>query len=111
MNETQIIRLERESDLYTEPPRPLTRDVYWTVGDNGVVSLAHVCLHWGRREPSWFWQTASAHRVVSLDPLHLEPSIGWMNCCGRHGFIRGGKWEPAGDGGWQPVDDQEGRDE
>lgn len=29
----------------------------------------------------------------SLSPLHVEPSI---QCgCGEHGFIRGGKWEPA----------------
>lgn len=27
----------------------------------------------------------------SLDPLHVEPSI--LCSCGRHGFVRGGKWE------------------
>jgi hypothetical protein len=33
-------------------------------------------------------------RVVSLDPLTLEPSI-LCRSCGHHGFIRNGRWEPA----------------
>lgn len=28
--------------------------------------------------------------VVSLDPLHIEPSV--LCDCGDHGFIRGGTW-------------------
>lgn len=40
-------------------------------------------------------------RVVSLDPLHLEPSIqtyryeGGHHVPDHHGFIRGGRWVPA----------------
>ena len=102
MNETQIIRLGRESDLYPDSPRPLTRDVYWTVRDDGIMMIAHVCVNKGNTQPRWMWQSASRHQLISLDPLHLEPSIGWMECCGRHGFIRNGQWEPAGDGGWFP---------
>lgn len=33
----------------------------------------------------------NAWRVVSLDPLHIEPSL--LCGCGNHGFIRNGKWE------------------
>jgi hypothetical protein len=29
----------------------------------------------------------------SLDPLHVEPSI--LCSCGRHGFVRNGRWEEA----------------
>jgi hypothetical protein len=31
--------------------------------------------------------------LVSLDPLHVEPSI--LCSCGRHGFVRAGRWEEA----------------
>lgn len=44
----------------------------------------------GVTQPTW--------QVVSLDPLHLEPSI-YMNPdkggCGLHGFIRDGRWVSA----------------
>lgn len=33
-------------------------------------------------------------QVVSMEPLHLEPSLLCMNC-GDHGFIREGKWVAA----------------
>lgn len=33
-------------------------------------------------------------QVVSLDPLHVEPSV-LCRACGHHGFIRDGRWEPA----------------
>lgn len=33
-------------------------------------------------------------RVVSRDPLTLEPSL-LCRTCGHHGFIRGGRWIPA----------------
>jgi hypothetical protein len=53
--------------------------------DNGEVCLGWV--PWGDRPgPTW--------RLVSLDPLHLEPSL-LCRVCGSHGFIRGGKWVPA----------------
>lgn len=108
MSETRVIHLEELGDLYDEiSPIPLSRDVYWATNKSGEVWLAHVCTNRGNTSPRWMWQIASVHRVVSLDPLHLEPSIAWTDCCGRHGFIRGGKWEPAGDGGWQPVDQED----
>lgn len=42
----------------------------------------------------WVGASTSAHTLVSREPLHLEPSLQW-NCCGLHGFVRGGKWIPA----------------
>jgi hypothetical protein len=39
----------------------------------------------GLRGPRW--------QVVSLDPLHIEPSI--LCSCGHHGFIREGRWVPC----------------
>jgi len=32
--------------------------------------------------------------LVSLDPLHIEPSV-LCRRCGWHGFIRNGRWEPC----------------
>jgi hypothetical protein len=32
-------------------------------------------------------------QLLSLEPLHVEPSI--LCSCGRHGFVRNGKWEEA----------------
>lgn len=34
------------------------------------------------------------HRLVSREPLHLEPSL-LCPLCGWHGFIHDGKWVPA----------------
>lgn len=109
MSETRIIRLKSDKIglLYDVTGwAPLTRDVLWALV-NGEVWLAHVCdLRLKRSTPTaprWIWRPCGRHTVVSLDPLHLEPSIGWTDCCGRHGFIRGGKWEPSGDGGWMAT--------
>ena len=33
-------------------------------------------------------------QVISMDPLHIEPSI-LCRRCGHHGFIRDGQWVPA----------------
>lgn len=44
---------------------------------------------------AWVHRQAGAKwKLVSLDPLHLEPSIACQNCA-NHGFIRNGKWEDA----------------
>lgn len=102
---TQVIELKSLGDLYPETPIPLSRDIYYCFveweGGLRVPVLAHVCTQSGT--PRWMWRSANLHTVMSREPLHLEASIGWTECCGRHGFIRGGKWEPANDGGWQPV--------
>lgn len=46
-------------------------------------------------QPAWLPSSASAHDLISLDPLHLEPSVYWPECCGLHGFIRAGRWTDA----------------
>ena len=38
-------------------------------------------------EPHW--------ELISEDPLHVEPSL-QCRSCPNHGFIRGGRWVPAG---------------
>lgn len=35
-----------------------------------------------------------AWELVSEEPLTLEPSL-LCRACGTHGYIRGGRWEPA----------------
>ncbi len=58
----------------------------WRVRPGAVVEL---CV------PQWSAAGVSAHTLVSRDPLHLEPSLLWPDCCGMHGFIRAGTWVPA----------------
>lgn len=43
------------------------------------------------------WQPTGVglHTLVSADPLHLEASMYWPECCGLHGFIREGRWLPV----------------
>lgn len=33
-------------------------------------------------------------QLLSLDPLHIEPSV-LCRGCGHHGFVRDGRWVPA----------------
>lgn len=83
--------------------QPLTRDVYYWFPDGDTKPwIAHVCqrptgrlgndsdVRW-----TWTWGATTKHALHAAEPLHLEPSIGWQECCGRHGFIRRGLWEPA----------------
>lgn len=44
--------------------------------------------------PRWMAAGVAHHTLISLEPLHLEPSLLWA-CCGKHGYIRNGRWEPA----------------
>ncbi|MFI0576128.1 hypothetical protein [Streptomyces tendae] len=50
--------------------------------------------HWCAQQGRWQAQAAPDHRLVSREPLHLEPSLLWP-CCGTHGFVRGGEWIPV----------------
>jgi hypothetical protein len=42
----------------------------------------------------WVAAGTSTHKLVSREPLHLEPSLLWP-CCGLHGWVRDGKWVSA----------------
>lgn len=44
-------------------------------------------------EPQWVPVGVQGHTLVAREPLHLEPSILWPDCCGKHGFIREGRWQ------------------
>ena len=71
---------------------------------NGGLIIWHWCDHrlWAGRShfdehpeeypPGWAAAGATLHHLVSADPLHLEPSLLWADCCGLHGFIRDGHW-------------------
>ncbi|HUX70402.1 MAG TPA: hypothetical protein VMV41_07830 [Cellulomonadaceae bacterium] len=70
---------------------------------NYPICVWHWCDHhlWAGRDHydehrdeyiGWTPAGAGAHDVISLDPLHLEPSVYWPDCCGMHGFIRDGQW-------------------
>lgn len=42
----------------------------------------------------WAGTTGPNWTLVSLEPLHVEPSIHCLSCR-EHGFIRNGQWVPA----------------
>jgi len=55
----------------------------------------HFDAHPDEYPARWVPAGAGAHDLVSLHPLHLEPSVYWPGCCGLHGFIRNGVWTDA----------------
>lgn len=69
-------------------------DVYWlldpALGPNQGIE-AILVWHWCVANQRYVGQHVGKHTLVSLEPLHLEPSLLW-NCCGKHGFIRDGRW-------------------
>ena len=105
---TRIVEWTRPIfDVYEDDGLPPSRDIYYAWHeDDPNPWLLHYCLMKDRPRneynPAWVWAGTGLHTLVSRHPLHLEPSIGWMTCCGSHGFIRGGQWIAAGDEGWMP---------
>lgn len=49
-----------------------------------------VCVGWAQ----WIGPGDRNWRLISLDPLHIEPSL-LCRTCGNHGYIHDGKWVPA----------------
>lgn len=56
--------------------------------DGSPGTCGHIASWDGHMPPSHTWT------LVSLEPLHIEPSL-LCGVCGDHGFIRNGKWVPA----------------
>lgn len=46
-------------------------------------------------DPRWSGARLGLHTVISLDPLHVEPSLGCEHGCPSHGWVRGGTWTDA----------------
>lgn len=69
----------------------VTDDIYfeWMAKETNPTSW-----HWCAAHACWVDAGTSGHTLVSREPLHLEPSLLW-NCCGLHGFVRGGQWTNA----------------
>lgn len=40
------------------------------------------------------WKPArpALHILITQEPLHIETSVHWPECCGMHGWIRDGKY-------------------
>lgn len=83
--------------------RPYSDEIFYTVltetrDDGSEVRFAYLAHAGGPKRPHRHaWGSTSAHTLVSEEPLTLDPSIGWQECCGRHGYVKGGVWEPTGD--------------
>lgn len=80
----------------------------WGEGEKTLDNLLiwHWCDHHLWREKPGFQEEymptpgytpcgAGAHDFIQAEPLHLEPSIYYPGCCGKHGWIRDGKWTDA----------------
>ena len=83
--------------------RPLGGDVYWWYDPAAESVLRSILVwHWCPRWPQiseapdgkWIAANVAAHDLVSIDPLHLDPSLLW-ECCGKHGWVRAGAWSDA----------------
>lgn len=97
-------------DAWENPERPPVDAIdcggVWVSWDSafnqpGEPLIWHWCSMENRRgdehpiKPYWAASGVGKHTLVSRDPLHLEPSIYWPDCCGLHGFLRNGHWETA----------------
>lgn len=77
---------------------PLGGEVFWRPmpsEDGTVVTIGQLLFyHWCTGLQRWAIWHVSDHDLVSLEPIHLEPSLLWP-CCGKHGYVRGGAWVDA----------------
>lgn len=55
---------------------------------------AYGLWHWCTLGDRWAYAVPGKHDLIADDPLHLEPSLLWP-CCGKHGFVRDGRWAEA----------------
>lgn len=69
----------------------LTADIYYGWLDGAPDPTF---FHWCPTTQRWLAAGTPRHDLRSREPLHLEPSLLW-ECCGTHGFVRGGAWIPA----------------
>lgn len=78
-------------------------DVYWMHNPDAPDVLRSILVwHWCPRLPRledapagrWIAAGVATHTLVSVEPLHLEPSLLW-ECCGKHGWVRDGAWVDA----------------
>lgn len=72
---------------FNEADQPLI----WHWCDRSLVAHKEDLLpEW--QAPRWEPSGVKGHSLVSREPLHLEPSLFWPDCCGKHGFVRDGHW-------------------
>lgn len=70
-------------------------DVFYRLDPSaGNVLESVLTWHWCPTVNRWRAATVADHELVAVQPLHLEPSLLWT-CCGKHGWIRGGRWADA----------------
>lgn len=68
----------------------------------GATQADVIVWHWCTQpedgdRPRWLGQHVPLHQLVSLDPLHLEPSLICAETppCPWHGWLRAGRWSPC----------------
>lgn len=102
-----VIHLDHIGDLYpdegevegSEDPK----QIYWTLmtddkENRSVIYLAHRGGPAGKYPNHGLrWGSTHKHQVLSLNPPSLVESIGWQECCGRHGYVKDGVWTPTSD--------------
>lgn len=49
--------------------------------------------HWCTTRSLWESAGTGGHDLIQREPLHLEPSLHWPECCGLHGWVRQGSWQ------------------
>jgi hypothetical protein len=101
------VRVSRENPPSEWAPGPPTRvpgspdpGVFWAYVESWGDDDLHRILvwHWHTPtdgEPRWEGAGVGNHTLHSLDPLHLEASLGCHDGCPSHGWIRDGRWQQA----------------
>lgn len=98
-----------ENELFgmSEPPQPAHVLAEGRVAATLAEGSSHGLLLWhqnptattGQRPHLWIAVDPSKHDFepittqAELEALTIRPSIGWMECCGMHGWITDGRWE------------------
>lgn len=71
----------------------LTDDIYYRIPTDDR-DPNPLIWHWCAERERWIAAGTTHHKLVSAEPLHLEPSL-LIDCCGLHGYIRHGTWTSA----------------
>jgi hypothetical protein len=68
------------------------QDVYVALGPSPAETII---WHWCTGTSRWMGAYIDLHTIVAREPLTIDPSLHMPDCCGWHGYIRAGRWEPV----------------
>lgn len=88
-----MLHADRDDPPSNWSPFPAVRladDIYYGWPDGEAKPWIY---HWCAAAGCWRCAGSGQHDLISREPLHLEPSLYWPECCGLHGWVRQGSWQ------------------